>query len=150
MVGIIIYLHLFPSTFPFREFHFALDRFASSSTVIPMLVLLILIIYYLVSLTSALREANQDLRNQLRRERMEERRKMLKLNEQKQNPQENAPISLRWRKVLDSASSPLTPTTAGGVIDPEEAQKIQEKKGTFNFLSRTASLDAALAIWDGT
>lgn len=114
-----------------REFHFALDRIASSSTVIPMLVLLILIIYYLVSLTSALREANQDLRNQLRRERMEERRKMLKFNEQKQNPQEeNAPISLRWRKVLDSASSPLTPTAAGGVIDPEEAQKIQEKKGS--------------------
>lgn len=97
-----------------------------------MLVLLILIIYYLVSLTSALREANQDLRNQLRRERMEERRKMLKLTEQKQNPQENnAPISLRWRKVLDSASSPLTPTNAGGVIDAEEAQKIQDKKGSY-------------------
>lgn len=97
-----------------------------------MLVLLILIIYYLVSLTSALREANQDLRNQLRRERMEERRKMLKLNEQKQNPQENVPISLRWRKVLDSASSPLTPTAPGGVVDPDEAQKIQEKKGLYD------------------
>lgn len=127
-----MYTYVHPDCVPFREFHFALDRIASSSTVIPMLVLLILIIYYLVSLTSALREANQDLRNQLRRERMEERRKMLKFNEQKQNPQEeNAPISLRWRKVLDSASSPLTPTgAAGGVIDPEEAQKIQEKKGS--------------------
>lgn len=126
-----MYTYVHSDCVPFREFHFALDRIASSSTVIPMLVLLILIIYYLVSLTSALREANQDLRNQLRRERMEERRKMLKFNEQKQNPQEeNAPISLRWRKVLDSASSPLTPTAAGGVIDPEEAQKIQEKKGS--------------------
>lgn len=102
-----------------------------------MLVLLILIIYYLVSLTSALREANQDLRNQLRRERMEERRKMLKLTEQKQNPQENnAPISLRWRKVLDSASSPLTPTNVGGVIDAEEAQKIQDKKGEWGMWRR--------------
>lgn len=63
---------------------------------------------------------------------MEERRKMLKLNEQKQNLQENVPISLRWRKVLDSASSPLTPTTAAGaVINPEEAQKIQKKKGSY-------------------
>lgn len=98
-----------------------------------MLVLLILIIYYLLSLTGALREANQDLRNQLRRERLEERRKMHKLNEQKQNPQENpSNISMRWRKVLDSASSPLTPTAAGGMVDPEEAQKIQEKKGSYS------------------
>lgn len=54
-----------------------MDIIASPSTVIPLLLLLILIIYYLLSLTGALREANQDLKNQLRRERQEERRKML-------------------------------------------------------------------------
>lgn len=40
----------------------ALDYIVSPSIVIPLLVLLILIIYYLVSLTGALREANSDLK----------------------------------------------------------------------------------------
>lgn len=42
--------------------HRALDYIASPGIVIPILVLLILIIYYLVSLTNALREANNDLK----------------------------------------------------------------------------------------
>lgn len=78
-----------------------------------------------------MRESNQDLKNQLRRERSEERRKMLKHNEQKEHVQENAPnaISLRWRKVLENASSPLTPTSAAAPVDEEEMQKMREKKG---------------------
>jgi hypothetical protein len=55
------------------------DYIASPGIVIPLLVLLILIIYYLLSLTGSLREANNDLKIQLRRERTEERRKMFKL-----------------------------------------------------------------------
>jgi hypothetical protein len=39
-----------------------LDYIASPGIVIPLLVLLVLIIYYLLSLTSSLREANNDLK----------------------------------------------------------------------------------------
>lgn len=79
----------------------ALDVIASPSTVIPILLLLILIIYYLMSLTGALREANQDLRNQLRRERQEERRKMLQrvVNAKLDDSGGNNAID-RWRKVI--------------------------------------------------
>lgn len=42
--------------------HQILDYIASPGVVIPLLVLMILIIYYLVSLTDALREANNDLK----------------------------------------------------------------------------------------
>lgn len=41
---------------------FALEYIASPAIVIPLLVLLILIIYYLTSLTNSLREANNDLK----------------------------------------------------------------------------------------
>lgn len=40
----------------------ALDYIASPGIVIPLLVLLILIIYYLISLTNSLREANEELK----------------------------------------------------------------------------------------
>lgn len=42
--------------------HKTLDYIASPGIVIPLLILLILIIYYLISLTNALREANEDLK----------------------------------------------------------------------------------------
>lgn len=42
--------------------NFALQYIASPAIVIPLLVLLILIIYYLISLTNSLREANNDLK----------------------------------------------------------------------------------------
>lgn len=45
-----------------EPFQRALDYIASPGIVIPLLVLLILIIYYLISLTGALREANDDLK----------------------------------------------------------------------------------------
>lgn len=79
-----------------------LDVIASPSTVIPLLVLLILVIYYLMSLTGSLREANQDLRNQLRRERQEERRKMLQrvVNAKLDDGGGNNAID-RWRKVCN-------------------------------------------------
>lgn len=51
---------LFASVNP--SLHMPLKYIASPGIVIPLLVLLILIIYYLVSLTSALREANTDLK----------------------------------------------------------------------------------------
>ncbi|KAG8231826.1 hypothetical protein J437_LFUL012320 [Ladona fulva] len=56
-----------------------LDYVASPALVIPLLVLLVLVVAYLLALAAALREANDDLRIQLRRERTEERRKMFRI-----------------------------------------------------------------------
>ncbi|XP_014261006.1 transmembrane channel-like protein 3 [Cimex lectularius] len=82
--------------------HKALDYIASPGIVIPLLMLLILIIYYLISLTNALREANDDLKIQLRRERTEERRKMFQLAEKrKKNTEADMPFN-KWKKLLNS------------------------------------------------
>lgn len=107
------YLHNYP--LHFRQLHDPLMYIASPSTIIPILLLLILIIYYLVSLTGALREANQDLRVQLRRERTESRKKMLR------EPKADVDgiggtagnVMDRWRKVLE-ASSPVSPNSVVG------------------------------------
>ncbi|KAG6444667.1 hypothetical protein O3G_MSEX003465 [Manduca sexta] len=84
---------------------FALGYIASPSIVIPLLVLLILIIYYLTSLTNSLREANNDLKIQLRRERTEERRKMFQLADTRRrtgsSAMDNTPFA-RWKKALPS------------------------------------------------
>lgn len=45
-----------------KSLHRSMDYIASPGIVIPLLLLLVLIIYYLVSLTNALREANNDLK----------------------------------------------------------------------------------------
>lgn len=109
-----------------------MDIIASPSTVIPLLLLLILIIYYLISLTGALREANQDLKNQLRRERQEERRKMLQrvVNAKLDDGGGNNAID-RWRKVLE-ASSPVTPSLVGQQSEPDE-EKLKARR---EFLAR--------------
>lgn len=94
-----------------------------------MLLLLILIIYYLISLTGALREANQDLRTQLQKEREEERKKIFKVPEVKQSEPTATTLTNRWRKVLE-ASSPVTPTQPPD-FDTEE-YKNQARKGEPN------------------
>ncbi|XP_073957195.1 transmembrane channel-like protein isoform X2 [Choristoneura fumiferana] len=81
---------------------FAVKYIASPAIVIPLLVLLILIIYYLISLTNSLREANNDLKIQLRRERTEERRKMFQMVDTRrkgQSAMDNTPFA-RWKKAL--------------------------------------------------
>ena len=60
-----------------RRFHGPLDYISSPGIVIPTLVLLTLVIYYLISRTNSLREANADLKDQLHHERTEERRKLV-------------------------------------------------------------------------
>ncbi|XP_031618475.1 uncharacterized protein LOC116337754 isoform X2 [Contarinia nasturtii] len=109
------------------DLHTPLDIIASPSTIIPLLLLLILIIYYLLSLTGALREANQDLKNQLRRERQEERRKMLQrvVNAKLDDSGGNNAMD-RWRKVLE-ASSPITPNAPGQPSEPDE-EKIKARR----------------------
>lgn len=97
------------------------------------MVLLILIIYYLISLTGALREANQDLKIQLQKERMEERRKMLKIPEQKEPEQSAGGITTRWKMLLDAAStSPITPT-GPPVVQEVDENKNQARKGLVFF-----------------
>ncbi|KAJ8915787.1 hypothetical protein NQ315_004599 [Exocentrus adspersus] len=89
------------------QFRTALDYIASPGIVIPLLVLLILIIYYLISLTGALREANDDLKIQLRRERTEERRKMFQIVDRRRggsgesNELSNTPFT-KWKKLIGS------------------------------------------------
>ncbi len=48
-----------------KKLHPVIDYFTSPGVVIPVFVLLVLIIYYLVSLTGLLRESNEDLKNQV-------------------------------------------------------------------------------------
>lgn len=92
--------------------------------------LLVLIIYYLISLTNALREANQDLKMQLRRERTEERRKMFKIsmnNRPNSGTIQPRTLSNRWKKVLENNSSPNLPPGANQAeIDDEKIQARKE------------------------
>ncbi|XP_050361227.1 transmembrane channel-like protein [Nymphalis io] len=115
--------------------NFALEYIASPAIVIPLLVLLILIIYYLTSLTNSLREANNDLKIQLRRERTEERRKMFQLADTRRRAGsssiDNTPFA-RWKRALPSL--PLTKSIDSDdrksmVNDTKETIKAIKKKG---------------------
>nr|SVE74005.1 EOG090X00E0 [Daphnia barbata] len=95
--------------------HWVLSYIASPGVVIPLLVLLILVIYYLVSLSSSLREAVTDLRTQLRRERDAERLKTRRTKEEQaahatidDRPPDAAAAKIiaQWRKAV-----PFVPTT---------------------------------------
>ena len=121
--------------FLFRQLHKPLDYIASPSTVIPMLLLLILIIYYLVSLTGALREANQDLKDQLRLERTEGRKKLLKLGESKSDENDNGGNPMdRWRKVLEVQSN------GTDAANEQTELKFQARKGVFRITLRVNSI----------
>lgn len=87
--------------------HYFLDYIVSPAAIIPLLLLLILFIYYLISLTGALRVANQDLKVQLHKERTEERKKMMRLMEDKIIDSVNAANKLnQWKKVLEVPKPP--------------------------------------------
>ncbi|XP_050076117.1 transmembrane channel-like protein [Anopheles maculipalpis] len=104
----------------------------SPAAIIPLLVLLILIIYYLISLTGSLREANQDLKLQLRKERTEERRKMFKIasSTQQQTPGTGMTgingLSSSWHKVLDSTQLRLQSTTDNATDSENSSSKRKE------------------------
>lgn len=86
-----------------------------------------------MALTGALREANDDLRNQLRRERQEERRKMQRVVNARMSDDNGNNVMDRWRKVLE-ASSPLTPVPPGGQTAAEaEEEKMKARR---EFLAR--------------
>lgn len=92
-----------------------LEYIASPGAVIPLLVLLVLVIYYLVSLSSSLRETVTDLRTQMRTERDNERAKKRQEGQKQQAqadqaaadakpPGGGAPVALAdkslWRKAV--------------------------------------------------
>lgn len=86
-----------------------------------------------MALTGALREANDDLRNQLRRERQAERRKMQRVVNAKLSDDNGNNAMDRWRKVME-ASSPLTPVPPGGQTAAElEEEKMKARR---EFLAR--------------
>jgi hypothetical protein len=107
--------------------HRALEYIVSPAAIIPLLLLLILFIYYLMSLTGALREANQDLKTQLHKERTEERKKMMKLMEDKIMQVNVANrLSARWKKVLDvskPSSGILPPTITASLSGDDNADR---------------------------
>lgn len=106
-----------------KTMHRALDYIASPGIIIPLLMLLVLIIYYLVSLTNSLREANNDLKIQLRRERTEERRKMFQLVDKrarKGSKDSETPFA-KWKKLLPD----LSPKPATVVNDVEKGEKVE-------------------------
>ncbi|XP_060809817.1 transmembrane channel-like protein [Amyelois transitella] len=115
-----------------KSLNFPLEYITSPAIVIPLLVLLILIIYYLISLTNSLREANNDLKAQLRRERTEERRKMFKLADTRVRAGsaaiDSTPFS-RWKKALPSLplrsidSDENKTMTGDSATDPQKALK---------------------------
>ncbi|CAH2247433.1 jg4991 [Pararge aegeria aegeria] len=113
---------------------FALEYITSPATVIPLLVLLILIIYYLTSLTNSLREANNDLKIQLRRERTEERRKMFQLADTRRrggsSSIDNTPFA-RWKKALPTLpiSKSIDSDDRKTAMDENRESKTVKKKG---------------------
>ncbi|XP_023937963.2 transmembrane channel-like protein [Bicyclus anynana] len=114
--------------------NFALEYMTSPAIVIPLLVLLILIIYYLTSLTNSLREANNDLKIQLRRERTEERRKMFQLADTRRrggsSSIDNTPFA-RWKKALPSLpiSKSIDSDDRKTTFDEGKESKTVKKKG---------------------
>lgn len=116
----------------------ALDYVASPAIVIPLLMLLVLIIYYLVSLTSSLREANADLKIQLRRERTEERRKMFQLVDKKNRKGSGESDAFaKWKNILPDYSPQPEKAKNDNEKVTEEAtaggRKTQARKGIFFF-----------------
>ncbi|XP_048525365.1 transmembrane channel-like protein [Dendroctonus ponderosae] len=125
-----------------ESMHRALDYIASPGIVIPLLLLLVLIIYYLVSLTGALREANNDLKTQLRRERTEERRKMFQLADRRRRggsgeSADQTPFS-KWKKILGNLpttqscddtrqeSDDIVPSQRDDYEEEEEEEEIEK------------------------
>ncbi|ERL86813.1 hypothetical protein D910_04217, partial [Dendroctonus ponderosae] len=136
-----------------ESMHRALDYIASPGIVIPLLLLLVLIIYYLVSLTGALREANNDLKTQLRRERTEERRKMFQLADRRRRggsgeSADQTPFS-KWKKILGNLpttqscddtrqeSDDIVPSQRDDYEEEEEEEEIEKVENRGKELANT-------------
>ena len=85
-----------------KKLHPILDYITSPGIIIPTLVLLVLTIWYLLSLKAMLRESNEDLKSQLHHERTEGRRK---LAAGRKGSVEEKPMTERWKSVLPTTST---------------------------------------------
>ena len=116
--------------------HWLLSYVASPGVVIPLLVLLVLVIYYLVSLSSSLRETVTDLRTQMRRERDAERMKTRQKKEMEAREAAQGPsradqsndqaerIINQWRKAVPfKANQNLAQTLAKEAVDKRANQQ---------------------------
>ncbi|XP_052125646.1 transmembrane channel-like protein isoform X2 [Frankliniella occidentalis] len=103
--------------------HAALNYMASPGIIIPLLLLLSLVIYYLISLTNSLREANNDLKIQLRRERTEERRKMFQIVDGRRGGG-GGDLADKWQRLTAALPS------AGAAASVEAAGKGAAEAGT--------------------
>jgi hypothetical protein len=124
--------------------HAYLKYFVSPAAIIPLLLLLILFIYYLISLTGSLKRANQDLKTQLHKERTEERKKMMKLMEDKiMEVKEANRLSARWKRALDirkpSGMAQPTPITAALNENDADRKKLLLAKAMKNILRKKYS-----------
>ena len=134
-----------------ESIHWVLSYIASPGVVIPLLVLLILVIYYLVSLSSSLREAVTDLRTQMRRERDAERLKTRQKKEEEAAAAKEAPppdaaaqkIIAQWRKAVPFApnKSNLPQTLAKEAVDKRRHQSVS---GVNRYVSRVPGFPAWL------
>lgn len=126
-----------------KQSHQFLDYIVSPAAIIPLLLLLILFIYYLISLTGALRMANQDLKTQLHKERTEERKKMMKLMEDKfMDSHITNKLSNRWKKVLEvSKPTMMNPqiTSTLSVEESADRKKILLARAMKNILRKKYS-----------
>ncbi|XP_048263726.1 transmembrane channel-like protein isoform X5 [Bombus terrestris] len=104
-----------------------LDYIASPGIIIPLIVLMVLIIYYMVSLTNSLREANNDLKIQLRHERTEERRKLFKIVKKREELSDSS--FLKWKRMLPALTKRSAKTRTAKVIDkPEVAGMVFDER----------------------
>ncbi|XP_033175228.1 transmembrane channel-like protein 3 isoform X1 [Bombus impatiens] len=104
-----------------------LDYITSPGIIIPLIVLMVLIIYYMVSLTNSLREANDDLKIQLRHERTEERRKLFKIVKKREELSDSS--FLKWKRMLPALSKRSAKTRTAKVIDkPEVAGMVFDER----------------------
>lgn len=112
-----------------------LDYISSPAIVIPLLVLLVLVIFYQISLAGSLRESNNDLRTQLRRERTEERRKMFKMADSKTKEPEK-PFD-KWSRLLEGTFNKAQSADQASK-KPERTPKEKEEraKGMFGVFLR--------------
>lgn len=111
-----------------KKLHGTLDYITSPGIVIPTFVLLVLIIYYLISLTGLLRESNEDLKNQLHHERTEERRKLVK-GGKSSSADSTANIHEKWKRVLGSALS-NSAIESKKSIDETDVEKAEENEAS--------------------
>ena len=81
-----------------------MDYITSPGIIIPTLLLLILMICYLYSLTTMLRESTEDLKAQLYHERTEGRRKLMADRKKGKEDKERS-LSQRWKDLLPNISA---------------------------------------------